>query len=730
MQKLLVSLSLFLWLSSSAFAATQTQARLVLSADTARPGETILAGVQLRMAKGWHTYWRYGGDAGAPTQIKWKLPEGVTAGEIQWPVPEKLEQGGLFTYIYHGEVVLLVPLTIAASVPAGSLSLQAKVSWLECEELCVPGDATVEAALKIGSEAKPSEQAELIHRFQKRLAQTKPDLKVSAKWLLKEGPETNTLSLQWKATTAAARADFYPYGSDAIEVVNTTKFPDKAGPELTVAKGVTRLQAEWPKAITGLLIESDADDKTLAAYEVEVPLPNSGKGAAPAAGTSGSTGTPSSTGAAPATVAADKTSLAAMLGLAFLGGLILNIMPCVLPVIALKVLGFVNQSQEQPARVRKLGLVYGLGVIVSFLVLAGLVIAVQQAGKLASWGMQFQNPVFLVLITLLVLLVALNLFGVFEVTLGSSVMGGASSLASREGYTGAFFNGVLATALATPCTAPFLSVALGFAFTQPAFIIALMFSVVGLGLAVPYVLLCWFPALMRFLPKPGTWMVKFKVAMGFPMLATAIWLFSILTRHYGTAGVLWVGLFLVCVALAAWVYGQFIQTHAARRALAWIACLLLLAGGYGYALESQLHWRKPPANVQTDAVADEPDGIRWQRWSAEAVAQARQAGHPVLVDFTADWCLTCKANKTTSLEIKSVRDKLSQIKAVALLADYTRGDDAITQELRHYGRAGVPLVLVYPANPAAPPQVLPTVLTPGVVLEALDKAAQELRAEK
>jgi len=322
---------------------------------------------------------------------------------------------------------------------------------------------------------------------------------------------------------------------------------------------------------------------------------------------------------------------------AFVGGLILNIMPCVLPVIALKILGFVNQSKADPARVRRLGLIYALGVLCSFLLLALLVIGVQRAGQAAGWGMQFANPKFLVFMTVLVTLVALNLFGLFEVNLGGGAMSAAGELASKEGAGGAFFHGVLATALATPCTAPFLAPALGFAFSQPAGIIIVMFLTIGLGLSAPYVVLSWEPGWLKFLPRPGVWMSHFKVAMGFPMLATAVWMFWLAGKHYGEAGILWFGLFLVVLALAAWVWGQFVQRGTKRRGLAMAISLLLVVCGFSYTMESELRWRAPVQRAATGVPANRPGGIAWEPWSQEAVAKARADGRPVLVDFTADW---------------------------------------------------------------------------------------------
>jgi len=704
----LVGVAWFCLASCSAQAA-HTQARLVLSAAMARPGDTVLAGVELRMDPHWHTYWRNPGGSGMATKIEWQLPPGVTAGATQWPVPEKLPDGDLTTYIYTNEVILLVPLKLAGDLHPGPLELKASVSWLECEEQCVPGKADVQATLNLGNETKPSENAELLHAWQNKLPKSGGALSAHAWWENSATGKSRYLVLEWNSPAPAKEADLFPDGSDDFEVQPATeRVPAPAG-KIRLRKEVKKLAGDWPRHISGLLVQQS--DPASLAYEVNLPIESS------------STAKPATAGPAPAT-ALLAPSLWKMLLYAFVGGLILNVMPCVLPVIALKILSFVGQAKDEPRRVRNLGLIYALGVLASFLVLAALVIGVKVAGHKAGWGMQFGNPQFLVLLTTLVTLVALNLFGVFEINPGAQVMDAAGNLASRHGAAGAFFNGVLATILATPCTAPFLGAALGFAFTQTAGVIVLVFVVVALGLASPYVILSWRPAWLRFLPKPGAWMVRFKVAMGFPMLATAIWLFSLIPLHYGKRA-LWLGLFLVVVALAAWIYGEFVQRGRAHRMLAVIACLALLAGGYLYAVEGQLRWRSPvPDTSLAGSLKESPDGIDWQRWSQSAVTQARAQGRPVFVDFTADWCLTCQANKRIAIDIPSVRARLKQTNAVALLGDYTRLPDDITTELNRYGRAGVPLVLVYSKNPNEPPQVLPEALTPGIVLSALDRAAR------
>ena len=727
---------LFLVLSVlSAAGAAKTQVTLLLSHESARPGDTVMAGVRLRTSAGWHTYWRNSGDSGAATTIRWHLPEGVTAGPIEWPIPVTHTTGDLVTYGYDDDVVLLVPLRLGSNVLTGAAKFSAKISWLECDvATCVPGKADVEATLLIGETVKASANAAIIESWQKRLPQKDAGLNFTATWNREAAGDQRELVLEWVAPNGVAEANFHPYEAEAYAVRPVAEMTSPRGGKIRQVRVVEKLEGNWPAELTGLVVQRAGSASSgyvvkaaikatplAAAVErgaganlgVEAVADGSGRAlSAPAAGF-GEAGQGGST---------PPKSLAFYLGLAFLGGLILNIMPCVLPVIALKILGFVNQSREEPGRVRMLGLVYGAGVLFSFLVLAGLVIGVMQAGHRASWGMQFGNPQFIVVLTVLVTLVALNLFGLYEVTLGGAAMDTAGQLAAKEGVAGAFFNGVLATALATPCTAPFLGAALGFAFTQPPTVIALVFLTVGLGLALPYVILSWHPAWLKFVPKPGAWMERFKIAMGFPMLATAIWLFQLAANHYGKR-TLWLGLFLVIVALVAWMFGEFVQRGRARRGMAGLIALALLICGFLYAVEGQLRWRDPIKETG-GPLQESPDGIPWQKWSPEAVAEARSKGRPVFVDFTADWCVTCQANKKTSIEISSVRQKLKEIDAVPLLADYTNTPDDITEELAKFGRAGVPLVLVYPRDASKPPIVLPEFLRPGIVLKALEEAAK------
>ena len=683
-------------LAPCASRAAHTEVELLFSAEAAQPGQTVLAGVQLKMESGWHTYWKNPGESGQTTEIKWTLPAGVTAGEIQWPLPTKLPPADVTTYGYEETVVLLVPLKLDPKIAPGNINIAAKVSWLECKDSCLPASSQISGTLLVGAETKPSVNTSTISQWQQKVPAVSGQI-IHASWEKPVANDSRPVVIQFAG--AAAGADFFPYAYDNFELQGHTEIATSGTTSLGIRKLVKKFSGGWPDEISGVLVNGDS------ASEVKLAIDEK-----------------------PLTVATSTTPLSQpplwrMLIYAFIGGLILNIMPCVLPVIALKILGFVSEAKSSPRRVRVLGLIYALGVLVSFLTLAAIVLGVKAAGHKAGWGMQFGNSIFLVCLTTLVTLVALNLFGIFEVTLGGKAMDKASDLSTKSGAPGAFFNGVLATALATPCTAPFLSIALGFAFAQGAVVVLLIFSAVAAGLASPYVLLTWNPAWLKFLPKPGAWMEKFKMAMAFPMFLTAVWLFNIAAGNYGERA-LWLGIFLVLIAMAAWIYGEFVQRARSGRLLGLVVFLAVILASYFMVLEQQLHWRQPvmPANIITKN--NDPESIAWEPWTPEAVAKARATGRPVLVDFTADWCLTCQVNKRSSIETDEVHKKIKAINAIALLADYTHFPDRITTELNRFNRAGVPLVLVYPKDPAAEPAVLPEVLTPGIVLNALDRAAK------
>ena len=711
-----------------AHAQAQTEARLVLDHSAVRPGGRALAAVELKIPKGWHVYWRnpaaLGGVGFAP-KIEWSLPPGITAEPIQWPVPLHLADPAGDAPAYMGTVWLLIPLTLDATLAPGELRLEAKLAWQECERECVRGQTNLTAFIKIGAADVPSFESGRFPQALSLLPAAGTNIQAKAQWDGPSGSDVRPLSITWE--TRASRGEFIPYESKPSSLNGKPELSAREGSLLRLRHTVDSSDAGWPTVATGLLVE-ESTNGVRTAYEVRLPIAD---GAGP--------GTVTAT--TPTTVA----GLLPMLGLAFLGGLILNIMPCVLPVLALKILGFVRQAGSNPRHVRNLGLIYGVGVLTSFLVLGLVALGVQAAGSLAGWSTAFQNPQFRVLLCILLLLVALNLFGVFEVSLSGAALDETTHFARRtlsgpwswiggrgrgtgdsdtvistngltqEGPFGAFFNGVLAAVLATPCTAPMLGTAIGFAFTQPPLILLLIFLTVGLGLATPFVLLCWRPQWLKWLPKPGGWMVRFKVAMGFPILGTCVWIFWFTATRMGSAGVLWLGLFLVLLSAAAWVWGEFNQRGGGNRWAVAVAGVMVAAGYFGL-LEAQLDWRHPASN--------RPPKLAWQHWSPAAVDAARKAGHPVLIDFTADNCLNCQINKKTSIEIQSTIDLIKKYKVEVFEADYTDADPAIAVELQRYGRRGVPLVLVYSKKAELPPRDLPSILTPTIVHQALDWAGQ------
>ena len=682
-----------------------TKVKLLISHETAKSGSTIMAGIEMTMDEGWHTYWINPGTAGIPTSVKWELPDWVTAGEIQWPVPEKFQSLGSTGYGYKNTIVLIVPLFVSENAPLGQVELSAKVSWLECEIQCNPRNQEVSANFVIGQALKESSSVNTIRDWKEKIPQRSPVniIKAKAWWGEEINQDERRFIVEFDSEEVGSEVDFFSFKFADFEFSPESKINFFDDSKVRVEKTVLKFEGQWPVRAQGLLVFNLNDYEKTRAVDLDIPIEIERS--------------------ATLNLKANNQSLGMILLYAFLGGLLLNVMPCVLPVISLKILGFVNHGHESKARVRMLGVLYGMGVFVSFMILATIVISVKSAGELASWGMQMSNPQFVVLLTILVTLVALNLFGLFEVTLGS-VGVAAGSVSSKEGASGAFFNGVLATVLATPCTAPFLAPALGFAFMQSADLIILIFAFVALGLALPYVILSWNPKWLRFLPKPGPWMEKFKISMGFPMMGTVIWLFMLNYEYYGDR-ILWLGIFLIILSMSLWVFGEFFQRGTKRKGLALGIAGLLGIGGFIFGLEGQFQWRNPidSNSKSVDVVQDFPGGIQWHNWSPSAVIAAQKNGQTVLVDFTAKWCMTCIANKKTSIDISSVRSLIAEKNIKAFRADFTRRPDHITRELAKWNRVGVPLVLVFSADINKKPQILPEVLTPSIVLEALNKSA-------
>ncbi|HTO93114.1 MAG TPA: thioredoxin family protein [Bacteroidota bacterium] len=730
--------ALLLLIASIAFAVARstpaphhTSVRLVANVRGIVPGGTFTLGLLMTMDAEWHTYWANPGDAGLATQIKWDVPDGFTPGAIRWPLPHKtLDSGDVQSYAYSGENMLLIPFTAPASLTPGSLvRLKANVSWLECRSICVPGDATTEITLPVVSRAAPPDNERLFASYDGRVPRPLgADAAVAFSAAPGKGNVVLTLTPRGSSeflTSGADAPDFYPetFGDLLPGRTSVKAEPTRVVMTLPVTAGG---EITGPTEVRGVLLYALAAGHRQAA-EVHFTLPES---VVSESGT-GSRGvsildrnfTPIRTGEG-------TQPLLLYIAFALLGGVLLNIMPCVLPVIALKVFGLVRMAGDEPAKVKRLGVSFAAGILASFLALAAVVILLQFAGQQVGWGFQFQEPRFVIAMAALVFAFGLSLFGVFEITLpGAAVTGISAVVAARKGngYGASFGEGVFATVLATPCTAPFLGSALGFAFAQPWWTILLIFTCVAIGMALPYLVLTSRPAWIRFLPKPGAWMVSAQQLMGFLMMATLLWLLYVLGKQMGMEAVIWTGAFLLCVGLACWLVGRYATLTASRRTwwVTWTAALLIVVGGYLFFLVSVLDLNTALA-VQngTTTQPNSGDGIAWTQFSLAGLDEDLRGNRPVFLDFTAEWCLTCKVNEKTVLGTRDVIDRFRSMNILPVRADWTNRNPDITKLLAKFGRSGVPLYVVFPPGKPDSAIVLPEVITSGIVLDALTRASQ------
>lgn len=662
------------------------QADLVANVSAIVPGEPFLVGTHLKMAPGWHTYWRYPGDAGIATEIKWALPDGWQAGEIQWPIPLKLnEPGDIQIYGYHDEVLLIQQITPPRNIGEGATKLSTSVNWLVCEKICIPGEATIALTLPVSASNSPA-NAELFARFVKQLPSA-PDRNFSESW--QKDAQGLLLRIESVEVARAPVVDFFP------------------APDQNVAVGHPQLESRDAKRLN---------------FRVPLDPSNHGMDSLPGVIVFGKSATASDRSgwiisAAPRASALSKHStvaeLARFLLFGFIGGFILNLMPCVLPVISLKIFGFVQQAGQSRTRIFRTGLAFVAGIFVWFLGLGAVLAALKSAGHEITWAFQFTNPYFVLGMSAVVLVFALNLFGVFEISLPQWLNRRAVTSSSSHGDAGAFVQGMFATILATPCTAPFLGTALGFAFTQSAVTILLIFFAIAAGMSVPYLLLSAQPAWLRLLPKPGPWMIRVKQFMGFLLLATLVFLFSVIGAQRGVSALIWATSFLLIIGLACWIKGAFVIPTATHRArvIAWLAILILLFGGAAYFIGGKFSSATPSTGTYLSG--------GWEKFTPERLASATQQGQPVFVDFTAEWCITCKFNEATVLEADAVRSAFSQHQIIKLRADWTNGDPAVTKFLKQFGRPGVPLYVLYPGG-SGQPYVFPELLTKNIILEKLE----------
>lgn len=691
-----VSICLAAFFSSPVQASSShTDAELFSEVRSIQPGTPFWVALRLKMDQRWHTYWRNPGDSGIPTELRWKLPEGFTAGPLLWPYPVRVDLPPLAVYAYEGEVLFLTQITPPATLaPGQSQALRAQAYWLECEVNCIPGDASLELELPVRPETPETNpvHAEDFARARSRMPLTSSEWQVTAQGSAKQ------ILFRLKPPAGdfnkISGVSFFPYDEKLIQHPAAQRFRETPEAyELLVER--SSLQPGVPGRIEGILVSREGWRGANSEKALEIDLP-----------------VDAAEGKGWSDLFRPGTTLGLALLLAFAGGLILNLMPCVFPVLSLKILHFVEQARQHRTHIFLQGVNFTAGVLVSFWVLAGALIFFRSAGHEIGWGFQLQSPPVVISLVLLFFIFALNLFGVFEV--GLSVSGAAGKASRKTGKLSVFLNGVLATTVATPCTAPFMGAALGFAVTRPAAEAMLVFTSVGAGMSAPYLLLSAFPQLLKSLPKPGPWMVKLKKILAIFLLLTAMWLAWVLNIQSGQKALIGLLSGLFFLSSACWIYGAKIQRSQANPFWRWAAILLfcfgaavsftgLLGGG------QRIHTGEGFAS-----------GLRWENFSEARLSALRREGKPALVDFTAAWCLTCQVNERVALGAEKVKERLKSEEVVLLKADWTSRDAEITRALAGYGRNSVPLYVLY-GRGQGEPVFLPEILTPSGVLDILDK---------
>lgn len=671
-------------------AQAQVQATLVSENQTIQAGKPFTVGLRLQHDPHWHTYWLNPG-TGLATEIKWTLPEGFSTGPIQWPAPHVIkDSAGIITGNgYEGDALLPITITPPADLKAGTtITLQAQVDWLMCEDICMPGDAQLSLDLPVSTNP-PVINGELGQRLQSVVATLPVSLD---QWNATAARSAKTITLK---VSPVAETDHSPeklrfFADDnlvAYELPQTVT-ANKDG-SFTLSLPVSPENQNDPTHLHGVLTSENGwqADGSQRGLRIDVPF------------TAGVTTI--------AMASADEVRYRGLLGtlaFAFIGGLILNLMPCVFPVLGIKILGFVNQAGSDRRKVALHGLMFTVGVLVSFWLLAGVLAILRTGGAELGWGFQLQSPVFVYLLSVLLLVFALNMSGLFE--FGLSATGVGAGLQSKSGYSGSFFTGVLATVVATPCSAPFLAPALGAALALPVVQSFTIFTAIAIGLSTPYLLLSIFPGAIKILPRPGAWMETFKQFMAFPLFATVGYLVWVLAGQLEQGAMLTALIGLVIIAMGVWIYGRWnAPGSSARRAR-----FGLIAGLAVFAVGAWIGWPHAPADNE----------VTWEKWSSEAVESLRAEDRIIYVDFTARWCATCQANKKLVFGDDKVLQYFAEKNIATLRGDWTNQDPLITAELAQYNRSAVPFNVIWMPGQSEP-IILPELLTAGTVLDALQK---------
>ncbi len=680
--------------SSAVVTTDQVRAELLAHApEGVAPGKPLWLGLAIDHAPHWHTYWKNPGDSGLPTTLEWSLPPGFVAGDIEWPTPRKLPVGPLMNFGHEGRLLLPVRVTVPEGFAGTALPVRLRADWLVCKDVCIPegGDLALDV---------PVQAATSVHaaRFDAALAQRPRPVEAQASARVDGGALVVTAAAL-PESLRGRDLSFFPELTGVID--NAARTPQRwDGGAWEVRVPLSAQRSESPARMVAVLATPDGGAGVQVSFAVAGPWP--APGSLPSAAVA-EPGVPA-TAAVPASAAPPGFALALLLAL--VGGALLNLMPCVFPVLSLKVIGFAGHAHERRALLAG-GLAYTAGVVLSFVALAALLLALRAGGEQLGWGFQLQSPVFVTALAVLFTLIGLNLAGVFE--FGSVLPGNLAALRARHPIADSALTGVLAVAVASPCTAPFMGASLGVAATLPAAQALAIFAALGFGMALPYLAASAWPALARALPRPGPWMARFKTLMAFPMFATVVWLLWVLGQQVGIDGAAGVLGLLVAVAFAAWALGTPSFGRGARAGFGTLAVAVLAL---------TLAWALPALREAPAPSASAPAGERWQPWSAQRVAELNAQGRTVFVDFTAAWCVTCQFNKRTVLSDPVVLADF-EINQVALMrADWTRRDAEITAELARLGRNGVPVYAVYRPGAAAP-QLLSELLSVQEVRSAI-----------
>ncbi len=659
--------------ASNVISAPNISVQLISEFDGLIPGQDQLLALRMKPDQYWHVYWKYHGDTGTPPKIKFDESDGLEFGEILWPFPEKIQISHLINYGYGEEVLLLIPVKVSKDLQGvENVSINAEASWLVCQEECIPGSANLNMILPVNETAKVSQWAEKFHQTKYKLPLKDLKLEVEA---FSKGQDQILLKIKSGQGLEVIKNEvlFIPDSAKQIENVAEQNIAIE-NKDLLINLKKSKSDA-FPEKISGLLIsETGWNENRPQALEISAELQEFSEQE------SGSV--------------TFRTILTAII-FAFTGGLILNLMPCVFPIISIKILGFVKKSGKEKKKIFRHGLLFGLGVLFSFWFLAGSLIALQSAGYKLGWGFQLQSPLFLLSMIVLLFLIGLNLFGYFE--FGSRLQNIAGRYNS-SGYFDSFLSGVLATLLATPCTAPFMGTAIAVSLASSNTVAFLIFTFLAIGMALPYVVLSGSPSLLKFVPKPGAWMEKFKQFLSFPIFLTVIWLCGVYLKQAGMEYTNKLLFFLLLIFISIWVLKNI------KKFSKIIAALLLLLAVYLVLPKS--------ASISE---------LKWQPFSNKTLDEYVSKQSPVFIDFTAEWCLTCKLNKFVALDTAAVVDKFREKNVVMLKADWTSVDPEISDAIKSYGRSGVPLNVLYYGGVNKEPYIFPAVLTPNIVLKELNK---------